>query len=131
MSSENDFSARLLEVFRTEARGHRLTITSALKELEKGADAGREAVMVEESFRAAHTLKGAAQAVNKGQIVVLCQSLEGIFFQLKQGRKRLGNEAFNALHEAVDRIEELEDGIEDGDSLLISRLKDIRGALDG
>jgi len=131
MSSEHDFTLRLLEIFRTEAREHRLTILSALGELETGVDAERAAEMMEKAFRAAHTLKGAARAVNRSQIASLCQSLEGIFSLLKKGQGRLGKEMFGALSEAIDRIEKLEAGSEDGDSELISRLNDIRRALDG
>ena len=131
MSNEHEFNIRLLEVFRTEAREHRQAILSALRKLEKGADAEREAEMVEKSFRAAHTLKGAARAVNKSQIAGLCQSLEAIFSLLKNGHGRLGKEMFDALYEAIDRIEMMESGNEDGDSALNSRLNVLRGALDG
>ncbi|MGA2974808.1 MAG: Hpt domain-containing protein [Spirochaetia bacterium] len=131
MSREHDFNIRLLGIFRTEAREHRLTILSALRELETGVDAEREAEMIEKAFRAAHTLKGAARAINKSQIADLCQSLEGIFSLLKNGQGRLGREMFHALYEAIESIEKMEAGSEDGDSTLIGRLNDIRGALDG
>jgi len=132
MSSEHDFSIRLLEIFRAESLEHRRAILSALRELEKGeANAENETNAVERSFRAAHTLKGAARAVNKSQIAMLCQSLEGIFSLLKKGQRRLGKEMFGALYEAIDTIEKLEAGSGDGDSLLNNRLNDIRGSLDG
>ena len=132
MSSEHDFNIRLLEIFRVEAQGHRQAMLSALRELENGeAGAEREADAVERSFRAAHTLKGAARAVNKDQVAALCQSLESIFSLLKKGQGRLGKEMFGALYETIDTIEKMEAGGGDGDSALISRLNDIRGALDG
>jgi two-component system chemotaxis sensor kinase CheA len=131
MSSEHEFNLRLLKVFRTEAREHRLAILSALQELEKGTDTEHEADAVEKSFRAAHTLKGAARAVNKTRIAELCQSLESIFSRLKNRHGRLGKEMFGALYEAIESIEKLEEGSGDGDSELNSRLNDIRGALDG
>jgi two-component system, chemotaxis family, sensor kinase CheA len=132
MTSEHDFNTRLLEIFRAEAHEHRIAILSALRELENGAaDAKAEADAVERSFRAAHTLKGAARAVNKSQIAILCQSLEGIFALLKNGEGRLGMEMFGPLYEAIDSIEKMEAGNGDGDSALISRLNDIRGALNG
>ena len=132
MSNEQAFNIRLLEIFRAEAREHRQAILSALRELEKGtADAEREAEITEICYRAAHTLKGAARAVNKGQIAGLCQSLEDIFSLLKNRHRRLGQEMFGALYAAVDSIEKMEAGSGDGDSSLNSRLNDIRGALDG
>ena len=121
---------RLLEIFRAEARGHRLTLLSALRELERGADAEHQVELAEKGFIAAHTLKGAARAVNKSQIASLCQSLERIFSLLKNGRGRLGQAMLGPLYEAIDRIEKLEAGSEDGASALISRLNDVRGALE-
>jgi two-component system chemotaxis sensor kinase CheA len=130
VSSEHDFHTRLLETFRAEAREHRRAILSALGQLEVGADAAREAETAEKLCRAVHTLKGAARAVDKSQLVALCQSLEGIFSLLKNGRGRLGKEMFGALYEAIDRIEKLEAGSGDGGSELNSRLNDVRGALE-
>jgi two-component system chemotaxis sensor kinase CheA len=130
VSSEHDFHTRLLETFRVEAREHRLAILSALGQLEVGADGAREAEAAETLYRAVHTLKGAARAVDKSQLVALCQSLEGIFSLLKSGRGRLGKEMFGALYDAVDRMEELEAGTGDGDFELNGRLNDLRGALE-
>lgn len=129
MSNEHDFNLRLLEVFRTESLEHRQEIVSALRELERGVDPEHEVDALEKSFRAAHTLKGAARAVNKSQIAALCQSLEGIFSLLRNGQGRLGREMFGPLYDAVDSIEKLEAGSGDDDSVAISRLSDLRRAL--
>ena len=129
MSNEEEFNLRLLEVFRTEAREHRREIISALRELEKGMDPEHQVDAIEKSFRAAHTLKGAARAVNKSQIAALCQSLEGIFLLLRDGQGRPGSEMFGALYHAVDSIEKLEEGSGDEDSEAISRLNDVRRVL--
>ena len=130
MSNEDEFNIRLQEVFRTEALEHRREILSALRELEKGLDPEHEADALEKSFRAAHTLKGAARAVDKSQIAVLCQSLEGIFSLLRRGQGRLGREMFGALYDAVDSMEKLEAGSGDGDSVAIGRLSDLRRVLE-
>jgi len=126
---EHEFGLRLLEVFRQEAREHRREIMSALRELEDGADPVHQADALEKLFRAAHTLKGAARAVNKSQIAALCQSLESIFAQLKDGHGRLAGAMFGALYDAVDSIEKLEAGKGDEDSAAIVRLNDLRRAL--
>ena len=129
MIDEHAFNLRLLEVFRTEAQGHRREITSALRELERGGDSLRQADAHERLFRAAHTLNGAARAVNKSQLAALCQSLESVFALLKNGHGRLGGEMFGALYDAVDSIEKLEAGSGDEDSAAIGRLNDLRRAL--
>ena len=132
MINEHDFTIRLLEVFRVEAQGHRQAMLSALRELEKGeADAEYEANALERSFRAAHTLKGAARAVNNGEVADLCQTLESIFSLVKNGRGRLTQKMFGSFYEAIETIEKMEAGSGDSDSTLNSRLNDIRGALDG
>jgi two-component system chemotaxis sensor kinase CheA len=131
VSNEEEFNLRLLEVFRTEAREHRREIISALRELEKGMDPEHQVNALEKSFRAAHTLKGAARAVNKSQIAALCQALEGIFSLLKNGQGRLGSQMFHVLFDAVDDIEKLEAGSGDEDSVTIIRLNDLRRVLQG
>ena len=131
MSDDASFNIRLLGVFRTEAREHRLAMMSALRELEQGADAERAAKAVERSFRAAHTLKGAAQAVNNSLVAELCQVLESILSLVKNGQGRLAQEMFGALYEAIETMEKMEAGGGDSHSALISRLNDIRGSLDG
>jgi two-component system, chemotaxis family, sensor kinase CheA len=125
----HEFNLRLLEVFRTEARGHRGEIMSALHELEEGGDPERQVDAHERLFRAAHTLKGAARAVNKSQIAALCQALESIFALLKNGHGRLGSGMFGVLYDAVNSIEKLEAGGGDEDSAAIGRLNDMRRAL--
>jgi two-component system, chemotaxis family, sensor kinase CheA len=131
MSGDQDFNNRLLEVFWVEAREHRQAILTVLQELDRGAGPERRAEMAAKAFRAAHTLKGAARAVNKGQIAVLSQSLEGIFHRLMSGQGQLAKEMFGALFEAVDRIEKMEARAGDGDPELSGRLNDILGSLDG
>jgi chemotaxis protein histidine kinase CheA len=130
MINEHDFNIRLLEVFRTESREHRQTILSVLRVLEQGVDAGREAEAVAQALRAAHTLKGAARVVNKSQIALLCQSFEGIFSLVKNGRGPIGKEMFGVLYETVDRIETLEAGAGEGDSDLYGRLNETSRALE-
>ncbi len=111
MSKEKEFQKKLEEIFRSEAREHRQAILAGLLEIEKGqGGAEREAQVVETIFREAHSLKGAARAVNMTGIEVLCQTLEGVFSILKKGRVRLHQEMYDTLFRTIDRIEELEKG---------------------
>jgi two-component system chemotaxis sensor kinase CheA len=130
MSSEQDFNIRLLQIFRSEAREHRLTILSALQELELGTETERETELVEKCFRAAHTLKGAARAVTESQIAGLCQSLEGVFSLLRNRPGQIGTKMFGAFHAALDSIEKMEAGSGDADLGVESRLNDLRRALE-
>jgi two-component system, chemotaxis family, sensor kinase CheA len=131
MMDEQEFTRRLLDVFRIEAADHRRSLLEALRELENTeTDTAHAAAAIEQSLRAAHTLKGAARAVNKSRIAILCQSLESIFSLLKTRQKRLEREMFGILYEAIAGIEKLEAGDGDGDPVLDGRLNEVRAVLE-
>ncbi|MDQ3185510.1 MAG: Hpt domain-containing protein, partial [Pseudomonadota bacterium] len=80
MTNKNDeFWKKLLATFRVEADAHLRTISSGLLALEKLPVGGQWTDIVERIFRDAHSLKGAARAVNLTQIETICQSLENVF----------------------------------------------------
>jgi two-component system chemotaxis sensor kinase CheA len=111
MSKESEFLGRLRETFKGEAADHRAAMLAGLLELEKGASGEkRDSEVIERLFREAHSLKGAARAVDIGGIEQLCQSVESIFSALKQEQKRPGKPMFEALYRALDLIAELTDG---------------------
>jgi len=60
--------------------------------------------MAERVFREAHSLKGAARAVNLVKIEATCQSLEGLFARLKAQKIGLSPELFDQLHRMVDTL---------------------------
>jgi chemotaxis protein histidine kinase CheA len=79
---EDEFRERLRATFKVEAMEHLQTIGSGLLALEKAPQQERERI-VESAFRAAHSLKGAARAVNFTEIERICQSLEDVFASWK------------------------------------------------
>lgn len=101
---DNDFLKKLLATFKVEADEHIKRISSGLFELEKGPTADRKTEVVEAIFREAHSLKGAARAVNMTEIEAICQSLEDTFASLKCKEMALSQELFNQLYQAVDAI---------------------------
>jgi len=80
---DHDFLRRLLSTFEVEAREHIHTISSGLIALERTTAADQQLGIIETIFREAHSLKGAARAVNLAEIEALCQALESIFAALK------------------------------------------------
>ncbi len=62
--------------------------------------------MVETLFREAHSLKGAARAVELGDIESVCQAMESVFAAWKRGEIAASAELFDALNEAVDTLRE-------------------------
>jgi len=101
---DNDFLKKLLSTFRVEAEEHLKLMTAGLLELEKTATAEKQMPVIENIFREAHSLKGAARAVNMTEIETLCQSLESIFEAWKRKEIAPTAELFDRLHQAMEGL---------------------------
>jgi two-component system chemotaxis sensor kinase CheA len=104
MAKKNgEFLKKLLATFRVEADEHLKAMSSSLLELKKAPADARRAELVETIFREAHSLKGAARAVNFADIESVCQSLESVFAGMKGGAVASG-QLFDLLHQALDAL---------------------------
>jgi len=103
---DKEFQKKLLDTFRIEAREHLDGLSSDLIELEK-APAERHGELVETVFRRAHSLKGAARAVNLRDVESVCQALESVFAALKARKKTPSPRLFDLLQDAVNGLEAL------------------------
>lgn len=101
--TEDELLQRLLATFRVEAQEHVQAITSGLIELERSAPAAAPATL-ESAFRAAHSLKGAARAVNAGTVEALCQAIEGVFAALQRKTVAPHADLFDLLHRALRAV---------------------------
>lgn len=104
-SRDKELLKRLLATFRVEAEEHVTAISSGLVELERASSPERQTEIVESVFREAHSLKGAARAVNLAKIEGICQSLESLFAQLKAQERALSPELFDQLHQMGNTLE--------------------------
>ncbi len=104
---DKELLKKLLVTFKVEAEEHLHAISSGLIELEKASSPEKQGEIVERVFREAHSLKGAARAVNLVQGEEECQSLESLFAQLKSREMTLSPELFDHLHQAVDVLSAL------------------------
>lgn len=95
---------RLLATFRVEADEHVLTLTSKLTELERGLPPERAGEVVEATFRAMHTLKGAARSVGLMELESLCQACELILSRAAKGRLELTPGLLDTLQAAVGAV---------------------------
>jgi two-component system chemotaxis sensor kinase CheA len=104
MPDEDEFLQTLRATFKVEADEHIQTIASGLLELERASDneAERRAV-IEVTFRAAHSLKGAARAVNLTDVEMICQSMEDVFAKWKRGNEP-APEVIDSLHRSLDAV---------------------------
>ena len=101
---EEEFLKRLRATFNVEAEEHLQAIASGLLELEKTPPLARQQVVTEAIYREAHSLKGAARAVNLSDIEAICQALESVLAAWKQQRINASAEMFDTLHRSVDAI---------------------------
>ncbi len=105
MARKNDeLLKRLLATFRVEADEHLQAMSSGLLALEKMPQGEERAALIEKVFREAHSLKGAARAVNLGEIEAICQSLESVFAGLKGARIAVSPPLFDLLHQALNAL---------------------------
>ncbi len=104
---EEAFLKRLLATFQVEAGEHIAKITSGLMALEKAADEAGKPEIIEAVFREAHSLKGAARAVNLEEIEAVCQAVESVFAALKRLEIGTSSALFDSLHRAADMLARL------------------------
>ena len=101
---DDAFLTRLLATFKIEAQEHLEAMSSLLLGLEGTAAGERRQEFVETLFREAHSLKGAARAVNLAEIEAVCQVLEEVLAELKHGEGELPARLFDDLHQVVDGL---------------------------
>jgi Chemotaxis protein histidine kinase and related kinases len=102
--SNDELLKKLMLIFRDEADEHLRAMSSGLLALENTQARDQRADIVETIFRDAHSLKGAARAVNLTPIESVCQPLESVFAALKNGRLELSPSLFDLLHEAINAL---------------------------
>ncbi|MGB8991234.1 MAG: hybrid sensor histidine kinase/response regulator [Desulfobaccales bacterium] len=104
---DEEFLQRLLATFKVEAEEHLQAITAGLLQLEEEPSPEKQADIIQTVFREAHSLKGAARAVNLPEIEAVCQSLESVFARWKRQAVESSAEEFDLLHQAVDQVARL------------------------
>jgi two-component system, chemotaxis family, sensor kinase CheA len=107
MPADADFMQRLRRDFAIEAVERTQALHAGLIELERVRDDTRRATLVESIFREAHSLKGAARAVDLLEIERICQALEDNFSAWKRRETEPAVEQFDALHRAADLVRTL------------------------
>jgi two-component system chemotaxis sensor kinase CheA len=103
----DDIRARLLATFRVEAAEHLQTITTNLLALDHGLSPGETRDLIDVTFRAVHTLKGAARSVSLREAEALCQACESLLSRVTRGGTVLSRTMVHHLQEAVDGVARL------------------------
>src|SRR5688572_5081235 len=103
-TKEDEFLKELRATFEVEAEEHLQAIAAGLLELEKAPPREKQREIIETVFRAAHSLKGAARAVDFTEIESLCQLLEDVFAAWKRQESGPSPTVLDTLHRALDAI---------------------------
>jgi two-component system, chemotaxis family, sensor kinase CheA len=105
-AADEEFLRSLRATFKVEAAEHLQEIGKGLLHLEKATAPEVQQALIETVFRAAHSLKGAARAVDFTEIESLCQSIEDLFAAWKRRETQPTPSSLDAAHRAIDKMAE-------------------------
>jgi len=103
-TNNDDFLKKLLATFRVEADEHIQAMSSGLVEFEKMPAGEQRSETIEQIYREAHSLKGAARAVNLAEMESVCHALESVFAGLKSNRVAATQALFDLLHQTLEAL---------------------------
>src|SRR5215831_13831433 len=115
----------LLQTFAIEAAEHLQTLNQSLLQLERAADTQGGQELLQQAFRAAHSLKGAARTVGMNDIEGLAASIEGILQSAREGKLTLDPAICDVLYNTLDVGKRLLDGEPVDLSAIYARLSEI------
>ena len=105
-TEDEEFLSRLLDTFKEEAQDHMQAIINGVLTLEKIVDSSQHSY-IESVFRATHSLKGAARAVDFRDIELVCQNLESVFVAVRDQKITLQPDDFDLIHDVIATLEGL------------------------
>lgn len=118
-------TSQYLDIFIDESTEHLDTLYQQLLELEKKP---QEKAIIEEIFRAAHTLKGMSATMGYDDLASLTHKLENVFDGIRYDKIKVQTEIMDDLFQAVDQLNAMVGDIADGGdgkqdvSRIVSRL---------
>jgi len=110
VSKDQDLMRELLNAFQAEAPEHVQALNQALLQLERRQEGKQHTAFLQEAFRAAHSLKGAARAVGFASIEKLAHSIEEVLRQARDNGLHLDPATCDILYRAFDMTQKLLDG---------------------
>lgn len=117
----------LLQAFRYEAAEHLETLNNALLQFERTMEPEQRQAHIQDAFRAAHSLKGAARAVSMDSIQSIAHAMENVFQSVRDEGVELKSEDCDLLYDALDNIQQTLSGKESNTNAIEQRLKAING----
>ncbi|OLP66422.1 Chemotaxis protein CheA [Bacillus pumilus] len=119
-----------LDIFLDESREHLQTCNEKLLELEKNPT---DLQLVNDIFRAAHTLKGMSATMGFGDMAQLTHHLENMFDAIRNEQMVVTPESMDTMFEALDHLEAMVQSVAEGgdgkrDVTEISQKLDVTGS---
>ena len=108
----NEMIEQYVGIFIQEAREQLETMTRSLLDLEKNPE---DHEVVNEIFRAAHTLKGSSGMMGFTDIQELAHKMEDVFDDIRKGLITPSSDLIDSIFECIDAIEERISRIEKGE----------------
>ncbi len=99
--SDEKIMQQLMSTFKAEADEHLEALNKHLLDLEKNSTGDHKSIL-EEVFREAHSLKGAARSVEAGAIETTAHGIETVFAAAKRRELELKPVHFDLLYEGLD-----------------------------
>ncbi|MDM8529791.1 hybrid sensor histidine kinase/response regulator [Anaerolineales bacterium HSG25] len=132
MGISENIRQQLIESFKSEQVEHVQKINQGLLALEKNPTTAERQMLLQELFREAHSLKGAARSVGMTTIESIGHGLEDILLQVKEQGRQLKPELFDLLYQALDAvglmIERVDAGQTTAPATVIALLSNIEAA---
>ena len=121
MGPDIEVTAEDLKVFLQEADEQLQLLDEHIVRLEKEAD---DAGLLQEIFRAAHTLKGSSGMIGFDEMAELTHAMEDVLDRLRKGTLTVTPQVVDALLQGLDGLKEMREnlGSEDGEALDIHPL---------
>ncbi|MEX2660085.1 MAG: response regulator [Acidimicrobiales bacterium] len=106
--------ARLEALFLEELQDNARVLAQGAAALERRPDAGARDDLVQQLFRAAHSLKGAAHSAGVAQAVDPCHRLEELLGEVREGSRAVDDALVTALLRDVDALVVIEQELRSG-----------------
>lgn len=101
--------SQYLEIFIDESKEHLQGMNTSLLELEKQPEDGTD--LVNEVFRAAHTLKGMAGTMGFKKMNTLTHDMENVLSEIRAGNMSINAEMLDTMFRCLDALETYVDNI--------------------
>ncbi len=108
--SMDDLQRQLLKTFQAEAQEHLQKLNETLLQLERQPNAAARQPLLQEIFRSAHSLKGAARAVSLRDIENLAHAMENVLQQARDAKLELKPDVCDALYDVLDALQQMLNG---------------------